>query len=95
MVHIKGLRWDEEAEDHIARQGVVSWEVEEALANIRYAKRSRGYFQVIGQTEAGRYLTVILDEEDDGFLVSGHGVARDRDGEAAIKGVACRKRNPP
>ena len=67
MVHIKGLRWDEEAEDHIARHRVAFWEVEEAVANIRYAKRSRGYLQVIGQTEAGRYLTVILDEEDDGF----------------------------
>ena len=65
MVHIEGLRWDEEAEDHIARHGVVFWEVEEAVANIRYAKRSRGYLQVIGQTDAGRYLTVILDEEDD------------------------------
>ena len=67
MVHIEGLRWDEEAEDHIARHGVVFWEVEEAVANIRYAKRSRGYLQVIGQTDAGRYLTVILDEEDDGI----------------------------
>ena len=67
MVYIRGLRWDEEAEDHIARHGVVFWEVEEAVANIRYAKRSRGYLQVIGQTDAGRYLTVILDEEDDGF----------------------------
>ena len=66
MANIEGLVWDEDAELHIARHGVVLAEVEEAVANIRYAKRSRGYLQVIGQTEAGRYLTVILDEEDDG-----------------------------
>ena len=40
MPHIEGLRWDEEAEDHIARHGVAFWEVEEAVASIRYAKRS-------------------------------------------------------
>ena len=67
MLHIEGLVWDEEAEDHIARHGVVFSEVEEAVANIRYAKRSRGCLQVIGQTEAGGYLTVILGEEDDHF----------------------------
>ena len=67
MPYIRGLQWDEGAEDHISRHGVVFSEVEEAIADIRYAKRSRGYLQVIGQTEAGRYLTVILDEEDDEF----------------------------
>ena len=67
MPNIEGLVWDEEAEEHIARHGVVFWEVEEAVANIRYAKRSRGRLVILGQTEAGRYLTVVLDEEDDGF----------------------------
>ena len=65
MPNTDGLVWDEDAEEHIARHGVAFWEVEEAIANIRYAKRSRGYLLVIGQTEAGRYLTVVLDEEDD------------------------------
>ena len=67
MPNIEGLVWDEDAELHIRRHGVDFSEVEEAVRNIRYAKRSRGYLQVIGQTEAGRYLTVILDEEDDGI----------------------------
>ena len=33
MPYIRGLQWDEGAEDHISRHGVVFSEVEEAIAD--------------------------------------------------------------
>ena len=67
MVRIVGLTWDQEAEDHIARHSVDPDEVEEAVQNVRYAKRSNSYLLVLGQAESGRYLAVVLDYEGDGF----------------------------
>ena len=67
MVRIEGLSWDERAEDHIALHGVRLFEVEQAATNPIHARRSGDYMLVIGQTESGRYLTIILDDEGGGI----------------------------
>ena len=67
MIRIKELTWDERAEEHIARHGVTYDEVAEAVENIKYTRPSGEYRLVLGQTAAGRYITVILDDEGDGF----------------------------
>ena len=61
MLQIEELVWDEQAEGHIARHGVSMWEVEEAVQNGLHARRSRQYLMLLCQTNAGRYLTLILD----------------------------------
>jgi uncharacterized DUF497 family protein len=63
MVRIEGLSWDEDTEDHIARHNVRVEEVLEVVHSFRHARRHRGYLLLLGQTEAGRYLTVVLDDE--------------------------------
>ena len=67
MARIDGLSWDERAEEHIASHGVSFDEVEQAVGEIRYARRSGEYLLVIGKTASGRHLTVILDDEGDGL----------------------------
>ena len=67
MIRIDGLAWDERSEEHIAVHGVTFDEVEQAVMNLLYARRSGPYQLVIGQTESGRYLTVILDYEGGGL----------------------------
>ena len=64
---IVGLIWDEWNVGHIARHGVEPYEVEEAIEDIRYAKRSRDYLMVLAQTYGGRYLTIIIDHEGQGY----------------------------
>jgi len=66
-MRIEGLSWDERAEEHISRHGISIEEVEESIQNIGYARKSRGYLVALCQTEAGRYLTLVLDDEGDGF----------------------------
>jgi len=61
MIYIERLDWDEDTEEHIARHGVTIDEVEEAVNNILFVKRSRVYLLVLAQTESARYLAVILD----------------------------------
>ena len=63
MIQIDELSWDELAEDHIARHGVRLDEVEQAVMNLKHARRSGDYILVLGQTDSGRYLTTILDHE--------------------------------
>ena len=67
MLRIRGLIWDDWNERHIWLHGVEVWEVEEAVENIRYAKRSGDYLMVLAQTYAGRYLTIIIDHEGHGY----------------------------
>ncbi len=67
MIRIDGLAWDEDAEEHIGRHNVTVQEVEDAVQNIRYAKRSREHLLLIGQTDEGRYLVVVLDYEGSGY----------------------------
>ena len=67
MIRIEGLSWDERCEEHIAAHGVRFEEVEEAVQDIWYNRLSRKYWLVIGQAASGRYLTIVLDHEGDGF----------------------------
>ena len=68
MVYIEGLAWDEDAEDHIARHGVTPEEVEQATGRILYSKVvADGRLAIVGQTAAGRYLAVFLDDEGEGY----------------------------
>ena len=67
MVTIDGLVWDEAAEEHIWRHRVTVEEVEEAATNIGYARMHRGYLVALGETDAGRHLTLVLDRESDDF----------------------------
>jgi len=63
MFRILELIWNAWNEAHIARHGIVSEEVEEVCFSSErlVVKIRRDRYRVIGQTEAGRYLTVILD----------------------------------
>ncbi len=62
------LIWDERNDDHIARHGVEPSEVEEVAQNTPFVTRGRrGTYRLIGQTDAGRLLTVIV-ARDEGTL---------------------------
>jgi uncharacterized DUF497 family protein len=65
-VRIDELIWDEWNEEHIARHSVRPEEVEEAVFDpsaIFFRTRRAGYLRylVLGLSEAGRYLFVILE----------------------------------
>ncbi len=62
-MRITDLEWDGSNEEHIARHRVWPDEVDEVcLGSGSLAVRiRRGRYRVLGQTESGRYLTVILD----------------------------------
>ena len=67
-VRIFELIVEPDREEHIARHGVTVEEVEEVVFGNPFSTRTRqGRYGLIGQTEAGRYLTVILAPR-------GHGV---------------------
>ncbi len=58
---IKNLIWDEWNIEHIARHDVKPEETEQACTGKYLARRGReGTYTVIGQTQSGRYLTMIL-----------------------------------
>ena len=53
--------WDDDNIDHIADHGVEPYEAEEAIANRLWLKRGgEGKYLAYGQTDAGRYLVVVL-----------------------------------
>lgn len=61
MLYIYELIFDEWNIDHIAAHGVIPQEVEEVCLSRPYVSKTRqDRLRVIGQTEGGRYLTVIL-----------------------------------
>lgn len=64
---ILGLIWDEWNVQHISRHSVEPYEVEEAIEDIRYAKRSRDYLLILGRTYSGRYLAIVVDHEERGY----------------------------
>lgn len=70
--------WNEWNEDHIARHGVDRTEAEEvALGDSYITKGRRGTYRVVGQTNGGRFLTVVVSPRGDG--VSYVVTARDAD----------------
>jgi uncharacterized protein len=58
--------WDDDNIEHIARHGVEPEDAEEAVGDPgRVTRRRRGgRLVVIGATEAGRVLVVVLDRKD-------------------------------
>ena len=58
---IKNLIWDEWNIEHIARHNVKPEEVEQVCEDKHLVRRGRkGTYTVTGQTQNGRYLTIIL-----------------------------------
>lgn len=74
-MYIRQLIWDDWNESHIARHGVRRDEVEDICynANSLGVRIRRGRYRVIGQTEAGRYITAIVDSSTGGkfYVVTG------------------------
>jgi uncharacterized protein len=61
MAHVFQLIWDGWNEEHIARHSVTPAEVEEVTANRPFTTRGRkDRYRLIGQTDSGRLLTVIV-----------------------------------
>ena len=61
MLYIRELLFDDWNEDHIAQHPMAPDEVEQVCLDDPFVSRTReGRLRVIGQTDAGRYLTVIL-----------------------------------
>ena len=78
MVRSLRLRWDAWSEEHIARHGIEWDEVEQVARNAPYFTRGRdGTYRVIGQTDGGRFETVVVAPRPDGrfYVVT----ARDAD----------------
>jgi uncharacterized DUF497 family protein len=67
-LRVHELIWDDWNVDHIARHGVTAGEVEQVCFNeeTRFTRAGGGRYQAVGQTDVGRYLTVILDREGQG-----------------------------
>ena len=58
---IKNLIWDEWNIEHIAKHGVKPEEIEQACKDKHLARRGKqGTYTITGQTQSGRYLTMIL-----------------------------------
>jgi uncharacterized protein len=67
MPEIRRLIWDNWNIDHIWQHRVEYWEVEELIRNEPFFTRAgRTRLRMIGQTNAGRYLTAFLDPEGQG-----------------------------
>lgn len=61
MVYFDDLIWDDWNEGHIARHYVSAGEAIEAVAEAAFMTRGREEtYQLVGQTDAGRYLFVVL-----------------------------------
>ena len=77
-MRIHELIIEPDREEHIARHHVSIAEVEEvALGNYFISRTRQGYYRLIGQTAAGRYLVVIVGSRGGG--VYGLVTARDAD----------------
>lgn len=63
MLYIRELIWDDWNEAHIARHYVSRYEVEDVCfdKSSLAVRIRRGRYRVLGRTESGRYLMVILD----------------------------------
>lgn len=67
MIYVRRLIWDDWNVEHIAHHAVKLEEVEEVCHSDPVVRRTRdGRFLVIGRTDAGEFLTVILDPEGNG-----------------------------
>jgi uncharacterized DUF497 family protein len=61
MLYVREILFDDWNEDHIAQHHVIPEEVEEVCLDDPFVSKTRkGRLRVIGQTNAGRYLAIIL-----------------------------------
>ena len=68
VLFIKRLIWDEWNIAHIARHAVTPEEVEQvALGDVLVQKGKKGRTALIGPTESGRILRVIIDPDEKGI----------------------------
>jgi uncharacterized DUF497 family protein len=66
-LRIDRIVWTEASVDHVARHGVDPMEVEEVAFGVHAVQRAReDTYRLVGQTDAGRYLTVFLAPRDPG-----------------------------
>lgn len=66
---IKKLIWDEWNIAHIARHNVEQEEVEEVCQSRNlFTKGKGGSYKMLGQTDDGRYLTIILSLRGGGYF---------------------------
>lgn len=74
MVYLIDLIWDRRSVAHIDRHNVTRQEVYEVCFANHYSRRvgrgnrHRRRYMVIGQSEAGRYLTVFVDFQSRGIF---------------------------
>ena len=69
LSRVDDIDWDLASVEHIARHGVEPEEVEAVVFGRFNVTRSRsGRYRLIGQTDAGRWLTVILAPRDAGVF---------------------------
>lgn len=69
MIKVKGLNWNQQREEHILRHKVSPDEVEEVVFGKHYdVKTKQGRYRLIGQTENGRYLVIVLEPSDYGWF---------------------------
>lgn len=90
-MRIGALRWNGWNEEHIARHGVEPVEVEEVVASgTYYVVRARnGRYGLIGQTDGGRSLSIIVEREDGGSFF----VVTARAADADERRLYARRRN--
>lgn len=66
---IRYFEWDDDNEDHIARHGVETDEVEEVFVDRHRLYRSReGRYVAMGRSAAGRYLFVVFEKRESGTI---------------------------
>jgi uncharacterized DUF497 family protein len=65
----RGILWDDENLEHVARHGVAAEEVEEALAGRPFVLRSRdGRYLVYGSSTEGRFLFIVCVRKGGGLV---------------------------
>ena len=71
MIHVHSFDWNGKNEDHIARHGVSTFEVEEAIlfGNAFYQRSREGKYIAYAVTGDGRYLFIV-------FAIKGSGRVR-------------------
>jgi uncharacterized DUF497 family protein len=66
---VRDFEWDQDNEEHIARHGITSGEIEEIFYGRVYVKRAGGKrYTVLGRTARGRPVMVVLLRQAGGLV---------------------------
>jgi hypothetical protein len=67
---ITRFEWDDGNTEHISRHSVTPYEAEEVFADDAaiFLRSRSGRYVALGQTEAGRYLTVVYERKSGGVI---------------------------